>query len=91
VVLLPPLLKLGQQVFLFGNPIVKGNHPSGLRSIISCQGTRRWHIPIIAQPQVRAELWSAQREPAMAPWRQPPRASGQKPRQFEPVVKCRLD
>ena len=42
VVLLPPLLKLGQQVLLFGNPIVKGNHPSGLRSIISCQGTRRW-------------------------------------------------
>ena len=42
VVLLPPLLKLGQQVFLFGNPIVKGNHPSGLRSIISCLGTRRW-------------------------------------------------
>jgi hypothetical protein len=42
VVLLPPLLKLGQQVFLFGNPIVKGNHPPGLRSMISCQGTRRW-------------------------------------------------
>src|SRR6476620_1581648 len=42
VVLLPPLLKLGQQVFLFDNPIVKGNHPPGLRSIISCQGTRRW-------------------------------------------------
>jgi hypothetical protein len=38
VVLLPPLLKLGQQVFLFRNPIVKGNHPPGLRSVISCHG-----------------------------------------------------
>jgi hypothetical protein len=71
VVLLPPLLKLGQQVFLVANPIVKGNHLLGLRSVIIMPGNL-WsepedgHTPIIAQSQVRAELWSAQPQPA---WR----------------------
>jgi hypothetical protein len=58
VVLLPPLLKLGEQVFLVANPIVKGNHLLGLRCV------RRGQIAEQAQAAERSVVAKGRAIPA---------------------------